>query len=82
MLIAGLETQVKELNLQLSSLRIDKCMGIVGEKKTYVDTYKELHDKYVAVKVRRFQEHWSRSIELFRAKEEVITETVILCILK
>ena len=55
-------------------------MGIVGEKKTYVDTYKELHDKYVAVKVRRFQEHWSRSIELFRAKEEVMKATVIDCI--
>ena len=69
--ILALTDELTQVNLQLSSLRLDASIGPEKDKKTYFDLYKSLHEKYVYLKTKRAEEYTFKEYLLHMERENV-----------
>lgn len=69
--ILALRNELTQVNLQLSSLRLDASIGPEKDKKTYFDLYKSLHEKYVYLKTKRAEEWTFKEYLLHMERENV-----------
>ena len=70
--ILALRNELTQVNLQLSSLRLDASIGPEKDKKTYFDLYKSLHEKYVYLKTKRAEEYTFKEYLLHMERETYV----------